>query len=392
MKYTKILRNAALSAVATLFLLGGSSCERRELWVFGDEFPQIVLNVDWRNYDRDAQLYPHTPDPSGMTVWFYPTDGRKAYTYTTDQVLRFETYLGAGLYRALVIDYSPLEYGHQEFIGMDYVSTAEVQATPYSYQSNGSEPELFGPNAFAGPGSIPTQANGHYTISWEPEIMASDTVAMTVKSGKYDKYIPYKERDEYQATLVKQDFYAEPLIIPWRLRICIPIKGLYYLYKVEGSIAGLADGYMLAEDHNSDDPCLIQLDDDWKVEKTGDNTGYIAKTIYTWGLRHSQWVSGYENLKPESICSTGPANNIRINLKFTLRDRQTVVYGHYDVGDVVTLYHNDNNPRALRIDLRDSYNGGETLPDLPFVEAYNGVGLDAFVQPWEDGANSEVEF
>lgn len=64
---------------------------RRDLWVYQDNFKQILLNIDWRNYFRDQQLYPNMPDPDGMTVWFFPKDGRESYHYTTAEVRRYET-------------------------------------------------------------------------------------------------------------------------------------------------------------------------------------------------------------------------------------------------------------------------------------------------------------
>ena len=71
-------------------------------------------------------------DPDGMTVWFFPTDGRESYRYTTANVRHFETYLSKGTYEGLVVDYSPEEYGRQEFLGMDFAETARVQTLPNS--------------------------------------------------------------------------------------------------------------------------------------------------------------------------------------------------------------------------------------------------------------------
>ena len=189
--YIKLLRNVLPVAAIALLALGVSNCDRRDLWVYGDQFKQVMLNVDWRFYMRDTLLYPNQPDPDGMTVWFYPTDGRKSYQATTSEVRHYETYLSAGDYEAVVIDYSPQEYGHQEFIGMEWANTAKVQALPHSYQAPEGEVQLFGPNAYAGTPALPsTQPNtGLYTVSFEPEQMASDTVNMTISSGKYDDYM-----------------------------------------------------------------------------------------------------------------------------------------------------------------------------------------------------------
>lgn len=380
-KYFKRLRNAApLMAVATMLMLS-TSCERRELWVYQDRFKQVELDIDWRNYFRNQQLYPNTPDPDGMTVWFFPRDGRKSFRYTTTEVRHYETYLSAGQYDGLVIDYSPEEYGHQEFIGMDYANTAKVQATASSYQVS-TIPELYGEPAYAH--QLAKNEDGSYTIAWEPELIANDTVHMDVKSGKYDQYIPYKERDTYQSTLVKQLYNMEPLLIPWNMRIRIYIKGIYYLYNTEASLAGMADGYYLVDCKTSETPCLLKLDD-WEVHVTGDNVGYIAKTFRTWGPMNFTNMD-YDITQKGGVqeLSDRTKDEVRVNLKFTLRDRKTVLYYHFDVGNLMRAYWNEY---ALRIDLEDGFDG---QPVLPYVDPANGIGIGGIVVPWEDGVNSEV--
>ena len=393
-KYIKRIKRAAMvTAPALLIILTAYSCERRDLWVYMDNFKQVLLDIDWRNYDRDSQLYPHTPDPDGMTVWFFPKDGRPSSRYTTAQVRRFETYLSEGDYEGLVIDYSPEEYSHQEFVGMDYVNTAEVKALPSSYQPK-EYPELFG-EACYGKTLPKNEETGMYTVAWEPEVMASDTIDMHVKSGKYINYIPYEERDTYQSTLVQQIFNVKPLIIPWRMRVRVYIKGIYYLREVKASLAGMADGFMLAENHTNETPCLLALDgwqiyvDKEKSKGVEGGVGYIAKTFYTWGMRNSLWSQYDKNpdhpIAPYDIKGVA-ADEIRLNLRLLLRDRETVCNYHFDVGDRVALYQNEY---ALRIDLFDDFAG---MPDLPYVEAVNGTGFDGLVVPWEDTERVDVGF
>ena len=370
---------------ALLVLLTATACERRDLWVYQDNFKQVVLNVDWRSYDRDKQLYPHTPDPSGMTLWFFPADGRPSYRFTSAQVNTYELYLSEGDYQGLVIDYSPEEYGYQEFVGMDYAATAKVQATPASYQPKESEVELFGRQAYSKqlPG---VQNNGLYTVHNTPEAIASDTINMHIKSGKYVNYIPYEERDTYQESLTKQYFKMEPLLIPWHIRVRIPVKGIYYLYATSASIAGLADGYMLAQGHTSDTPCLVTADD-WEVFVTGDNEGYIAKTFDTWGLRYSLWSQYTLQDVPPFTVEAGK-EELRLNLDILLRDRRTHCYFHIDAGDQVEVFCNEY---ALSIDLRGVLTGDD-IPTLPYVDAVNGLDFGGVVVPWEDGAEVDVNF
>ena len=376
-----------LAVLLTVLVLMGC---RRDLWVYQDNFKQVELDIDWRNYFRDAQIYPNTPDPDGMTVWFFPKDGRTSFHCTTAEVRHYETYASQGDYEVLVIDYSPLEYSHQEFLDMDFANTAKVQTIPSSYQPD-SLSELYGPVCYAHP--LPSvEPTGLYTVSWEPENIASDTIHMHIDTGKYDQYIPYKERDSYQQTLVHQLYRMEPLIIPWHMRIRVYIKGIYYLYQAKGSIAGLADGYYLMQDRTSNTPCLLALDD-WEVVVTGDNVGYIAMTFMTWGVqdtsvryqgRHMEQGEKAEDVTDNLI--NHPADEIRLNLRLLLRDRRTVCNYHFDVGNMVREYWNEY---ALRIDLMDGFEG---QPDLPYVDAYNGLGFDGVVVPWEEGSGSDVTF
>ena len=122
----------ALSLLVLLVLMMGC---RRDLWVYQDNYKSVELDIDWRNYFREWGIHPYVDpaeDPAGMTVWFFPRDGRKSMSYTTSQVRQFEAYLSKGDYDGMVIDYSPAEYGRQEFVGMEYANTAKVQATPSS--------------------------------------------------------------------------------------------------------------------------------------------------------------------------------------------------------------------------------------------------------------------
>ena len=385
-------RNKVYIIAVFLILLIVTACERRDLWLFGDQFKQVELDIDWRNYFRDSQLNPNESDPDGMTLWFFPKDGRTSYCHTTSEVRHYELYLSKGEYEGLVIDYSPAEYGHQEFVGMDYAETAKVQVTSSSYQPD-SLSELFGPVCYAH--ALPfNEKTGLYTVSWEPENIASDTIHMNINTGKYDDYIPYEERDEYQATLVHQLYQMEPLIIPWRMRVRVYIKGIYYLYQVQGSIAGLADGYYFMKDRTSDTPCLLALDN-WEVHVTGDNVGYVALTFKTWGptgtsIHYSRAASPTrDGEKAENVTdefSNRPVDDVRLNLRFLLRDRYTVCNYHFDVGDQIRTFWNEY---TLRIDLLDGFDG---QPNLPYVDAYNGMGFDGVVVPWQNTDSVNVIF
>jgi len=364
-----MINNMLPIAALLLTLLALTNCERRDLWVYGDQFHSLRIVVDWRKY--------HEYDPNGMTTYFFPADSTQAPKYfTSANVHSWTGYLSKGAYTGVVFDYSPLEYSHQEFVGMDQGSTAEVRSKPAAYQPD-SLVELYGPNSYYR--ELPSvEPTGLYTVMYEPQEMALDTLHMQVYNGEYDDYIPYEERESYQSTLVEQMYKAEPLPLIWQMRIRLFITGIYYLYEVKGSIAGLADGHYLARDENSKVPCLLALDN-WQAQVTGDNIGYISTTFNTFGLRSDAQSRA-------STTTDYPAQGLRLNLRFLLRDQKTVVNYHFDLGDHIAI---NDDQLVLRIDLGDNFN---EHPDLPYVDAHEGTGFGAVVIPWQDGPHVDLDF
>ena len=53
---------------------------------------------------------------------------------------------------------------------------------------------------------------------------------------------------------------------------------------------------------------------------------------------------------------------------------------------MVTVYQNEY---VLRIDLMDGFDG---QPVLPYVDAFNGMGFDGIVVPWEETIEKQVPF
>ena len=461
-KYTKPFRESdrnylledillvVLVATFVFVLLMLAGCERRELYVYGDEFHSVELEVDWRKYaDRD---------PDGMTVWFYPLDTegtvlsvQKPYRTTTANVRHHDLYLPGGNYQGVVVDYSPEEFSRQAFVQVDTLETARVEATPSSYQpdsltvagegvpkglSDEVNWELYGEPAWT---SIQTdrpairEETGLYTVANQPEPMALDTLDNRhIDRGEYGDYIPWQERDTYQSQIKITTLRSEPESIVWQLRIRVWIQsGFNYLWQSPASITGLADGHFLPLDKNTDRPCLLSIDG-WDLRRTGDNSGYVETTITTFGIRPetlldnrelrngndlSERIFSYTRAPGDSEPDYGdPAwwehyvknclpEDVRLSLSFVLRDHATTLTYHFNVGHYIVSY---DNQLVLRLELGpeffdpDNPNGaygdggdpGNPSPeiDLPFVEAYNGTGFGADVTPWEDMPPVDISF
>lgn len=367
----------ALAGIVICLTLSG--CERRELYVYGDEFHSVELEVDWRQYVDT--------DPDGMTVWFYPLDDPEHAPYhsTTAEVRHYGIYLPSGHYDGIVFDYSPNEYSRQEFLDMDSLRGARVEATPSAWQPDSltvageGVPEglngdvnraLFGETAWT---DLMTDrpplrdSTELYTVASQPERMGLDTLTNKyVDGGIYGDYIPWRERETYQSSLKVTSLYAEPLPIVWRLRIRVWIRnGFNYLWQTPASVTGLADGHYLPLNVNTARPCLHFIEG-WEYTRTGDNSGFIEANINTFGL-----CTTYEGL---------PAD-LRLNMVFALRDHATTVSYHFDVGDDVEIYE---DRLLLNIEI-DPVN-------LPYVDAYNGAGFNADVTPWEEEPPIDVDF
>jgi len=233
-----------LVATIVFVLLMLTGCERRELYVYGDEFHSVELEVDWRKYaDRD---------PDGMTVWFYPLDTEgtvlsvhKPYRTTTANVRHHDLYLPGGYYQGVVVDYSPEEFSRQEFLSLERMDSARVEATPSSYQpdsltvagegvpkglSDEVNWQLYGEPAWTDyqyPRPPVREATGLYEVANQPEEMALDTLDNRhIDRSEYGDYIPWKERETYQSQIRLTQMYSEPETIVWKLRIRVWVRAV----------------------------------------------------------------------------------------------------------------------------------------------------------------------
>lgn len=449
-KYTKPFRQSdrnylledillvVLVATIVFVLLMLTGCERRELYVYGDEFHSVELEVDWRKYaDRD---------PDGMTVWFYPLDDptKQPYRTTTANVRHHDLYLPGGNYQGVVVDYSPEEFSRQEFLSLERMDSARVEATPSSYQpdsltvagegvprglSDEVNWQLYGEPAWTDyqyPRPPVREETGLYEVANQPEEMALDTLDNRyVDRGEYGDYIPWQERETYQSQIRITTLRSEPETIVWKLRIRVWVReGFNYLWQSPASITGLADGHFLPRDVITDNPCLLSIDN-WETERTGENSGYISTTLNVFGIRpvtlrpDREEHEGREVQQVYSYTRAGESEpewweyytknclpeDIRLNLSFVLRDHATTLHYHFNVGHYVVSW---DNQLVLRIELGPEFfdpnnphgaygEGGDPdnpSPDikLPFVEAYNGTGFGADVTPWEDMPPIDISF
>ena len=299
-KYGSCLRVCLYLAV--FFMLTG--CLRRPLWVYTDEYRQVELITDWSLCDAA---------PDGMTAWFSADDlsGRNR-SITTAEVYHTWLNLPNGWWTGVVFDYSPAEYGNQEFLGMHRPDSCYVRCK-YSMNQPKADEDLYGGFAVPSYMDIPLSSKtGLHLVSSEPDPMCADTLKQVhIITGVEGDLIPWKDMETYEETLTIQTFYAFPQPITWRLRVFVDLLGINYMVSVKGSIAGLADGNQLSQLRHTSEVCLHSLDA-WEVRgrNANANTGTVGSLIDTFGLPDT--VTDYSDIP------------LQLNLQFLLRDNRTV--------------------------------------------------------------------
>lgn len=377
------MRRKLTYSLMFLCLLALTGCLRRPLWVYTDEFRQVELITDWSLCDEY---------PDGMTAWFSNNDlsGRNR-RITTAEVEHTWLNIPNGWWTGVVFDYSPAEYGSQNFLGMNRPDSCYVRCRHAEHQPMLDE-DLYG--GYAVPESmamqIPTSPDTYmYLLSAEPDPMCADTLHnVHIITGVDGDLIPWKDMDTYGETLTVQTFYAFPQPITWKLRVFIELSGINYMFNVKATIAGLCDGNQLSKLRHTSEVCLHSLDT-WEVKgrNTSKNTGTVGSTINTFGLPDT--VTDYEHIP------------LQLNLQFLLRDEATI-YNYHFVDPATAPASNPEGATVLTLPLKPEYitifedqrviriDIPLGLIDLPYVDAKDSAGFDATVSPWENGDVADV--
>jgi hypothetical protein len=359
----KVLHSILLSALLLVVVL--PSCVRRDLWVYTDEYRQVELYTDWT-------LCPDRPD--GMTAWFISNDYDERNRHiTTSDIDHCWMNLPRGRFTGIVFDWSPAEYPNQDFVGMTLPSTAKVQARPASVQP-GYDEDLYGYLAVPADMNIPVvDSTSMYLLSVTPDPMCIDTLQnVEIITGVEGDLVKWKDREEYEASLITQTFFAEPEPVTWDLRVLIYVRGLQYLHSVKSTVCGLSDGIMLTDLRHSSDVCLHPIDE-WQLKHLSDTLGTISSSIHTFGLPASSSTKAGVHIDENT--------HLRLNLRCFLRDEETVLYFHFDVGPESFIVLEDQ--MIVRIEI--------TVPiEIPYVDAKGSAGFDAVVAPWQPGGNADI--
>ncbi len=356
-----------------------AACDRRELTYDYHPYCDVTVEADWTEFGET---------PMGMTVIFYPTDGSKAVTQTTNSVHTTKVSLREGRYNILLFNQSPGEFGTIGFRGLDSYATAEVFAqesdTSKGWYSKAEgevvavEPEHFGVAVFEG-----------FEVTKEMiDVQKTNRIA-----------------SRSTVTLTPKNVVADGSII-------VHVKGIHNLRAVRGSISGMAAGFRMGAFANSEET-VTHLLEQWRiVADEGNPTEGVITTDYSTfgmpGMKLNRLGAGVRS------AVEGMFAHAILDLSLLLVDNQTVMRERFQVKDhievaeatgnvvltleIVEAFADPDNPDAPLVPVRPGdtpTEGGSTtsaitLPDVK-PEGGSSSGFDATVDDWGEEENVEVE-
>lgn len=339
----KIGIHTSIKALTALLLATGfSACQMREVSPFDDQ-AHISIDVDWSNMDQQ---------PTGMTVYFYPENGRPPYTYFTNDVTHIEKSLPEMNYEIMIFNQTIEEFSSFSFRGMENINTAEI----YSPEED---------DKFSLLDKLYQNGGRAYSKSKQiqPRIIAAgkETVSRPTRGYTGKKVI-------------------KPVLKVGQLTATIHVKGLTNVKKANGALSGLASGAYLTLDKLSS-PSLIQEMSEWSIDDSG-NIGTISTIIGTFGLSpsldhnraasESRTVNGGRFIEPTT---EDESRNI-LYLNFLLKDNTYVAY-RFDVTDFIKDFTTEAEVELV-LDLGTDVEEYITIPETGIP--YDDVPVT--VQPW----------
>lgn len=352
------------------------SCKRRPLTYAYTPKVEIILYADWADM---------SVKPTGMSVYCYPESGESPTIKQTNNVDSAILNLGVGVYKILVFNQVPSDFGTIDFSGLDYYETAEVFATSTTskwYESKAEESLVQDPEELA----IAT----YHTIEVTQEAV-EEVLGLREKYDGTDYYIePYKV------------IYVEPKVVIKTTRVTVKLDGFHNLSAARATLYGMAEGYDISE-QKSHANYVTHLLESWSAnEYLYDVTqGEIITYFTCFGI-------------PETTTATRELDESwggTMHLEMLLVDDSTIIEADYPLYEFTTLLYEeeleaddednrsgdedgeseDDSPEYDDddVDISVDLDGNITLPDVKPVGGSTG-GFNANVTDWGEEEDVEI--
>lgn len=355
----QIMRSLTFMAIALVLVLTG--CYRRPLEVYYHNVARVRVNVDWETYFGEK--------PSGMTMLLYK-DGDQATISRTDHNVTTQTFnLSPGMYKLMVFNLSPDEFGSIRFENINSYENATARARDITTRVGRM-----------------WDKGVRYMADPEPIGVAVDQFEITEEMIKdYLVFVDYRQRNNLPDTT---DIVYNEVVDPMttHLNVRVMVKGFKSMRSVEASITGMSDGFHMTRVDRTTETGIMLLDS-WNATaiEGEDNKGWITTSISTFGLPFGKEKA--ENREPEENVLT---------LAFLLKDGNVKTF-NYNVGKIMKYLTPSGDALTKAEVLRDIeveivIDDPIDSPDLPPVDDADASGFDAHVDDWEEGDTYEISF
>ncbi len=369
------MKHLKLLLLSATLLLTITACEFRPITEDYRPGRPVNVEVDWSLFNEPAQ--------TGMTLYFYPTDGNRPYvSHSTNDIHRTTVQLREGEYNVIVMNQSPGEFGSFRFHDIHcyedfYVRTADLASKWYT-----------------------TKADEEEKVGWNPERLAFDIAenfVVEALSPELRNRASALSGEDLETPVLR----LTPESVIGTFKLIVHIDRVYNLRAVRAAVVGLAEGHIPSEERTGPNKVTHLLDEGWKLTRweTDPVMGTVTNEFTTFGLPH----------KLEDFIS----KDIVLKLSFLLVDNQTTQNFNFHIGkrikkeinpdtgeDVfiaeIGLY-NENDPTGGleggggEGETSDLYDANEP-PALKDVKPEGGSdgGFDVEVKDWGEEVEVEV--
>ena len=354
-----------------LLLTALIACERRPLEVVLDEKVRVRIIARWEvNF---TPLYGTIPNGMTVMIWGSQDTSPMIRTTNTDNIT---VKLAPDTYRLIIFNELAEEYA------------------PYVY--------FFDSNSYA---DMMARAANYTTRAWDsgteymhapedPRIaVALDTFVVTNEMVLRDStmFVPYEVyRDDPTLAYHESERVYEIPEVPWPmtvdLYVRVRLKHRQSLKTIEGSISGMADGFILSKIVRTTTPGTLKFSpDNWDRNKYGedaDSMGVITTRVASFGLPYGKELVSERDSADNMLRFNLTLTNDSI-LNYTFKVGKDIRYITPEGVEARIRYRQDLQNLQLVVELPD-------IIELPYVTPTGGAGFDAVVDEWEDGGTFDI--
>lgn len=261
------MKNKILLLLLTLVLTTFSACNFREISPNGftpgeDDMILLSVDIDWTELGET---------PTGMTILFYPSDGRPPIMRLSNEVLHYECLLPEDDYTILAYNQSENEYASLKFKGLDDIENAEVHIIEDPSPENRID-RLYKL------GKITSRA-----VTQSSSMKRN--LAAALKKGSASRAKTQAASMKAKLLTNKMSISVEVENLQKATRARSEEKSINEVVAVNGALTGLAYGYMLGEEKFLEESLTHELDE-WEIHfaETDGGIGYVNTEFRVFGI------------------------------------------------------------------------------------------------------------